>query len=112
MLFDEATPDLETVTVNLGIIGETPFAKPDKCRCWKADTVAFHSNEAFTVEFKADAPFHEHVLRGVRVSEGRYLAVAEVIEDTEDEDRSFGYNLTVGGHTVDPEVVVTRDPRR
>lgn len=100
--------------VNLGLgQDEVPFAAPKACYCWHKDAVRFQSHDWFKVEFEeGNSPFVETTLEGVK-TDGLYRAQATVVADAEDgRDVHFKYALTLAGHTVDPEVVVTKDPTK
>ncbi|NIP82991.1 MAG: hypothetical protein GWM90_28690 [Gemmatimonadetes bacterium] len=101
--------DFQSVPVNLGLAGDKPFAKPDEAECWRKDTVRFQSVDPFTVDFKNESPFATDPIEGAKTN-GLYEAVVTVRPDAPDDDHHYPYTLTVGGHTVDPEIVVKKDP--
>lgn len=108
-----AVPIVVRVTLSRG--SGKPFANPDPCHArWRrasgGDVVRFQCPDPFTVEFPKDSPFDVRRLDGQREN-GLFVAEGRIREDVPEEETRFKYDLTVDGETVDPDIVVKKDPR-
>ncbi len=102
-------PTVVVVTVGLGPGG--PWAKPDRAEAWQrardADTVRFQGRQEFVIEFGQESPFPLNRYEGQQEG-NRYIAEAQVRLDAP--EGSYKYDLTIDGQTLDPEIVVKKDP--
>lgn len=108
---------LDTVIVNLGLDAKGPWARPRAAEAYLRvngpDTVRFQSSYPFTVSFKGESPF-EWTEREGDQDGGLFVAYGTVRADALGPGvtmKGYEYGMTVGGETVDPEVVVKKDPR-
>lgn len=109
---------LDTIIVNLGLDAHGPWARPRAAEAYLrtdgGDTVRFQSRYPFAVRFKGETPFHWAEREGEEDG-GLFVAYGEVREDALGPGvtiKGYEYGMTVDGKTVDPEVVVKKDPPR
>ena len=108
---------LETIIVNLGKDASGPWARPRQAVARQGadggDTVRFQSPYPFRVAFKGESPFEWASAEG-EDHNGVHVAYGTVQPNTLGPgvpENWFGYDLTVAGDTIDPDVVVKKDPR-
>ncbi len=108
---------LETVIVNLGTDANGPWARPRQAVALQresgGDKVRFQSRYPFEVAFKGETPFEWASAEG-EAENGLHVAYGTVQPNTLGPgvpEKWFGYDLTVDGVTIDPDVVVKKDPR-
>jgi hypothetical protein len=100
------------VHVNVGLGKHGPWAKPDKQTVWTrpgdADRVRFQGPDEFTIEFETAMPFpnKKYVAQPV---DGLYVVDEQILLDAPEDD--YKYTLTTDGQTLDPDIVVRKDPR-
>lgn len=115
---DDLTP-YKLIIVNVGKDPNgPPWAQPAQAvtflKSGVGDTVRFQSPQEFTVEFKGATPFEWATQSGTDEGGGVFRAIGTVQPDALEpgvQEKHFGYNLTVDGVTVDPDVVVKKDPK-
>ena len=114
MLATTILPETAVVQVRLGLGRDRkPYARPNSCEAWfrstDRDTVSFTCADEFTIRFdKGDgSPFDDEILIGV--GQNGFFEIEAALRANV-EERTYAYSLTVG-ETIDPDIVVKRDPR-